>query len=208
MGSFIRKRVRRAEARPGEVLDAALDAFLEKGFAATRVEDIAARAGVSKGTVYLYFESKDAILRALVREHVVPIAERLAAMSDDQALPPSVLLPSLKELGVRLLSDPRVAAVPRLVITEAARFPDLADFYRREVIEVGMSAMERLIARGVASGEFRPVDAHLAVRSIFGAILLQVLFQGIFARPGDPEIAPDALLSSHLDILQNGLKPR
>src|SRR5690606_21345086 len=126
---------RRAEARPDEVLDAALELFMEKGFAATRVEDIARRAGLSKGTVYLYFPSKEAVLEGLVRRAIIPVADSaLAALADYQGDPRVVISRVIKMVGQRF-SDPRIVAVPKVVLREVLGFPHLAEMYRVEVLD-------------------------------------------------------------------------
>src|SRR5690554_508797 len=114
---------RRAEARPDEVLDAALDLFIERGFAQTRVEDIAGRAGLSKGAVYLYFNSKEAILEALVRRSIVPIVENAAVIARASGEPPAAVIATLVRAVAGRLADRRLSAIPRLVIAEAGTFP-------------------------------------------------------------------------------------
>src|SRR6185437_5226216 len=135
---------RRAEARPDEVLDAALDLFIEKGFAAARVEDIAKRAGLSKGAVYLYFPSKEAIMEGLVRRAVVPITETAAvALGQFQGSPREAFMLLFRLMSERL-ADPRVLAIPKLIIREVGKFPELAAMYRREVIERGLPIVTAL----------------------------------------------------------------
>ena len=196
---------RRAEARPDEVLDAALDLFIDKGFAATRVEDIAKRAGLSKGAVYLYFPSKEAIMEALVRRALVPIAETAGqALSGFTGSPREAFMMLFGIMSGRL-RDPRALAVPKLIIREVGRFPELAAMYRREVIERGMPLMQALIRRGVESGDFRPVDPELALRSIVGPIGMHLLMAEIFGITPARGLELERLLESHIDILFNGL---
>ena len=129
---------RRAEARPDEVLDAALELFTQKGFSATRVDDIAAKAGISKGAVYLYFPSKEAILEGLVRRAVLPIADHaLGMISHYDGDPRFAVSMVMKMIGGRL-SDPKLLAVPRLIIREVVHFPHLAEMYRREVLDLSL----------------------------------------------------------------------
>src|SRR5687767_2691594 len=126
---------RRAEARPDEVLDAALDLFIEKGFAVTRVEDIARRAGLSKGAVYLYFDSKEKILEGIVRRAIVPIAEHLLGFVNNyEGDPRTVITMAMKMLALKL-SDPRILAIPKVIFREIMGFPELAQMYRREVLD-------------------------------------------------------------------------
>ena len=195
---------RRAGERPDEVLDAALDLFIERGFSPTRVEDIARRAGLSKGAVYLYFDSKEAILIALIRRAVVPVAEGAMTIAARATGDPRETIATIVRLVVGRLSDPRLSAIPQLVLAEAASFPELAQIYRREVIDRGLGALETLIRRGVDTGVFRSVDPHLAVRNIVGPVLVQMLLTTVFARPDD-EVPAERFIESHLDILMHGL---
>ena len=196
---------RRAEARPDEVLDAALALFIEKGFAATRVEDIAARAGLSKGAVYLYFPSKEAILEGLVKRAVVPIADTALGVLETYAGDPRLVISSVLKMVAGRLSDPRMVAIPRLLIREMIHFPEFAQMYRREVLDRVLPAVERLLQNGIDEGYLRPVDPHLTVRSIIGPIVLHMLMAEIFAitPPGGLEIG--RLIDNHLTILFDGL---
>lgn len=196
---------RRAGARPDEVLDAALDLFIERGFAATRVEDIARRAGLSKGAVYLYFPSKEAIMEGLVRRAVVPIAETAGvALARFEGSPQDAFM-MLFLLLTQKLADPRVLAVPKLVVREVAAFPELAGMYRREVIERALPILAGVVRRGVASGSFRPVDPELAVRSILGPIALHLFLAEIFGLTPAGGLRLPELVHAHIDILFNGL---
>ncbi|MGI9382114.1 MAG: TetR family transcriptional regulator [Methyloligellaceae bacterium] len=196
---------RRAEARPDEVLDAALDLFIAHGFAATRVEDIAARAGLSKGAVYLYFDSKEAILEALVRRSIVPVAKNAAAMAQSAAGNPRDVIRNLVTLVAGRMSNPRLSAIPRLIIAEAGNFPRLAKMYREEVLDRALTALETLIRAGVEQGVFRPVDPRLAVRNVVGPILAHSLLAGVFGITEGDDADPRRFVDSHLDILLNGL---
>ncbi len=205
------KRTRRPDARPDEILDAALKVFTEKGFAAARVDDVAAAAGISKGAVYLYFPSKDALFEALVRRFadrvVAGAAARFVALAD--ADPETAIRGGLRFL-MTMMSDPDVSAAPRLVLSEAQRFPAIARLYRREVIAVGRRAVETLIARGVERGVFRAVPTDAAIRCVMGPMLAHLFLTQIFIDPDDPSPPPDpaATADAVADIVLNGLKPR
>jgi AcrR family transcriptional regulator len=196
---------RRAEARPDEVLDAALDLFIEQGFAATRVEDIARRAGLSKGTVYLYFPSKQALMEALVRRAVLPIAD--AALGNFKAYDgdPRVVISATLRMLVGRLGDPRLIAIPKLIVREVVNFPELAEMYRREVLERIIPIVVGRIEWGVEHGYFRPVDPELTIRSIIGPILLHVLMAEVFGLTPADGLALDRLVENHLTILFDGL---
>jgi AcrR family transcriptional regulator len=202
-----RPRTRRKEARPAELLEAALDTFRAKGFAATRMEDIAARAGVSKGTIYLYYPSKLAIFEALVRANLLPNLDRmeaaLAAFPGSAADGLRLVARSLAEVT----AQPRLVAVPKLVLAEAGNFPELARFYRHEVVGRGLALVAGIISRGIAAGEFREVDPELAARLFFAPVILAALWQTTFAAIEESPVAPSELLSLHLDLLLRSLAP-
>ena len=196
---------RRAEARPDEVLDAALELFIEQGFAQTRVDDIAKRAGISKGAVYLYFESKEKILEALVRRAIVPIANNaLDVVRDFEGDPRPVITMVMKMLGGRF-ADPKVFAIPKLILREVLSFPELAVMYRHEVLDRVIPAVEAMIARGIDQGYFRAVDPHLTIRSIIGPLLLHVIMAEVFDIMPEGGLHFDKLIDNHLTILFDGL---
>lgn len=196
---------RRADTRPDEVLDAALAVFVEKGFAATKVDDIARRAGISKGTVYLYFASKEALIEGIVRRAVSPIAEgavaHMSAFEGDPRLPISMLLHRVAQR----ITEPANLAVPKLVMREALTFPAIAQMYRTSVLDAVVPALTGLLARGMAEGHFRPLDPELTVRSIIGPVIAHVLLSEVFGlRPADG-LAMDRLIENHVAILFDGL---
>jgi AcrR family transcriptional regulator len=202
-----RPRTRRKDARPAELLEAALDTFRAKGFAATRMEDIAARAGVSKGTIYLYYPSKLAIFEALVRANLLPNLDRMEAAL--AAFPGSAAdaLRLVARTLAEITAQPRLVAVPKLVLAEAGNFPELARFYRHEVVGRGLALVAGIISRGIAAGEFREVDPQLAARLFFAPVILAALWQTTFAPVEESPVAPSALLSLHLDLLLRSLAP-
>ena len=200
-----KKFSRRAEARPDELLDAAMAVFAEKGFAGTKMDDIARRAGVSKGTVYLYFTSKEALIEGIIHRAVAPIASgalpQLAAFEGDPRLPITMLLKTI----AGLLSDPAQLTIPRLFLREGMNIPGMADIYRRDVLDQAIPVLTGLVARGIASGHLRPVDPDLTVRSIIGPLIAHVALSEIFGiRPADG-LALDRLIDNHLDILFGGI---
>lgn len=196
---------RRAEARPDEVLDAALGLFMEKGFAATRVEDIAKRAGLSKGAVYLYFSSKEAILEGLVRRAILPVAQSALSTLDAYEGDPRVIIALvIRTLGARF-SDPQTLAIPKVVLREVLGFPHLAEMYRREVLDRAIPALEKLVARGIEQGYLRPVDPELTVRSIVGPIMVHAVLAEVFGVMPKGGLEIDKLIDNHLTILFDGM---
>ncbi len=196
---------RRADARPDEVLDAALDLFIASGFSATRVEDIARRAGISKGAVYLYFNSKEAILTALVRRSVVPVADDAVSLSIIENSDPAGTIRLLVKTVAGRMADGRVFAIPRIILAEAGNFPDLVQMYRREVIERGLGALETLIHRGIEQGQFRPVHPRHAVRSVVGPMIAHLLLWRVFGLDEEADADMETFVESHLDVLFHGL---
>jgi AcrR family transcriptional regulator len=198
-------RSRRKEARPGELLTAALDTFVAKGFAATRMEDIAAVAGVSKGTIYLYYPSKQAIFEALVRTNLLPNLDRAERLLAEDGRPAGAQLGLLVTLLLEVIADPRRVAIPKLVMAEAGNFPDLARFYRREVVGRVIALVERILERGQTTGEFRPLDRRLAARLFMAPILLTAIWQTTFAAIEEAPVPPAAALSLHLQVFLRGV---
>lgn len=196
---------RRAEARPDEVLDAALDLFIERGFANTRVEDIAAKAGLSKGAVYLYFASKEAVLEGIVRRAIVPIAATAIEMAGNYAGDPRTIITLVMKTVAGRLTEPRTIAIPKLMMREMINFPDFAKMYREEVLDRVIPMITQLLRAGIEQGYLRPVDPDLTIRSIIGPIMLHVLLDEVFGiRPGDG-LAIERLIDNHLVILFDGL---
>ena len=140
--------------------------FWERGFAGTSMADLLAHAGVNSGSFYHFFESKEALLKALIQSRVTPIVQTaLAAATEAGADDPAAALRAVARMMAERLREPANFAVPRLVIAVAARFPEIADYYRSNVAEIGRAAVERLIAQGVADGVFRAVDPRAASRA-------------------------------------------
>ena len=204
---------RRKEARPSEILDAALDCFAEHGFAATRLDDVAHRAGITKGTLYLYFPNKEELFKAVVAQALVPNLERGEALLTEAnkrvAEPPSAaaLLAQLMHGWAELARLP-AGAIPKIVVSEAGNFPDLARFYREQVVDRGMSLLSRVLQFGIGRGEFRAVELDDTVRCIFAPLLLAMLWRHSLGRHEPTGFDPDSLCETHLQLLLNGLKVR
>src|SRR5438094_9829108 len=140
---------RRKDARPGEIVAAALEVFGERGFAATKLADVARRAGVTKGTVYLYFDSKEALFKAVVRETIVPVIAQGEALAQSFAGSARELLEQLVREYWRLIGETKLAGIPKLMMAEAATFPELTRFYYDEVLTRGHRPLAGLIGPGM-----------------------------------------------------------
>jgi AcrR family transcriptional regulator len=199
---------RRAPAeRPGEILDAALALFVEKGFAATRLDDVAKRAGLSKAAIYLYFEDKTALFQGVVRQAVAVNLGTVEAMLKAHRGPVAALLPRILEFMASRIEETPLAAVAKLVIAESRAFPEIGRFYLKEVIGRGLPMFEGLIARGIEQGEFRRVDPAMTVRSIVGAMLLAGIWRTVFEPIGADKLDIRALARHHADLMVHALKP-
>ena len=198
---------RRKEARPSEILDAALDCFAEHGFAATRLDDVAHRAGITKGTLYLYFPNKEELFKAVVAQALVPNLERGEALLSEAAEPQSTaaLLAEVMRGWAELASSP-AGAIPKIVVSEAGNFPDLARFYREQVVDRGMALLRRVLQLGIARGEFRALDLDDTVRCVVAPLLMAMLWRHSLGRHELAGFDPDALCQTHLQLLLNGLR--
>jgi len=201
----IRWRRRKAD-RPAEIIDAALDCFAERGFAATRMDDVAARAGVTKGTVYLYFKTKEDLFKALVRSQLLPNLEHVEAEAA-RGGSASALLERLVSDWAEHVVPSRVAVLPKLMIAEAGNFPDLAKFYLDEVVHRALGLIRRILLAGIEAGEFRPVDADHTAYLVVAPLLLSVLWKHSFEPHDDRPLDASALCRAHLDSLLASLRP-
>ncbi|ALK09999.1 TetR/AcrR family transcriptional regulator [Blastochloris viridis] len=190
-------RAERSAARRADILAAALEEFAACGFAAARLDDVARRAGVAKGTIYLYFQDKQALFEELVRAMLVPHIAAVEALPAEGPVRP-VVEAFLAHIVHDVLST-RLADVIRLVIAEGPRFPALAEFYYREVVSRALAVLDRLLARGVASGEIgNPALVHFP-QLVVAPVLMGLIWGGMFQRFAPLDVA--ALMRAHLDIL-------
>lgn len=165
------RRGRRKEARPGELLDAALDLFVEKGFAATRVDEVAARAGVSKGTLFLYFPSKEDLFKAVVRKNIAGRFAEWDLELESYAGTSSELVQYCFQSWWDRVGSTKAAGLSRLMLSEANNFPEIAEFYRREVVAPGHQLIRRILQRGMDRGELRPLDLDHAVYLVLAPLM-------------------------------------
>lgn len=160
---------RRSEARPGEIAKAAFEMFLEKGFNATRIDDVAAKAGVSKGTIYLYFENKEALFNAAIDRAVLPNVTRFEGLIEGSEGTTPELIERLLAMMATVVTATPVGGVPKLIISEAGNFPELVEHYRDVVVLRIQGLMAALIQRGIERGEFRDDIDPVYVGRIMGA---------------------------------------
>lgn len=206
---IVAKHARRKEARPGELLDAALDLFVEKGFAATRVEEVAARAGVSKGTLFLYFPSKDELFKAVVREN---ISGRFVEWNSDfdafEGTTFDMLAYGMNSWWEHVGAT-KAAGITKLMMSEAGNFPTIAAFYQQEVIAPGHTLIRRILQRGMDRGEFRALDLDYAVFSVLAPMIFLTLTRHSKSAflPDQMALDPERYIASQLEIILYGLAP-
>src|SRR4051812_28915432 len=204
------RRERRKEARPGELLDAALDLFVEKGFAATRSEEVAARAGVSKGTLFLYFPSKEELFKAVVRENMSGrFAEWQEEFETFEGTTADMVRYCMRVWWERIGAT-RASGITKLMISEARNFPEIAAFYHQEVIKPGEELIRRILKRGVDQGEFEVRDLDYAVFSISAPMVFLIMMKHSLGAcmPADQGLDPLRYIESQVETLLNGLCAR
>lgn len=196
---------RRKDARPQELLAAALDHFVERGFAATRLDDVARAAGVSKGTLYLYFPSKEELFKAVVRESVIPMLGEAEDMLGQFTGTSAELLRLLMTTWWEKIGNTKLSGLTKLMIGEAGNFPELAHFYQEEVIDRSDKLVTAMLERGIARGEIRQLDTAIAARILIAPMIMIMIWkhsQGIC--PIEPNKL-DAYLEQYIDMATHGL---
>jgi AcrR family transcriptional regulator len=196
---------RRAEDRPREICAAALEVFAEKGFAAAKLDEIAKRAGVSKGTLYLYFKDKEQLFRAVVRDAVVPNVERLRGDLIQTGLPFGELVRLFLSHFVEVTNRVPVGAVAKMVISESRNFPELAKVWHDEVVSKALGTVTALIEMAQAKGEVRPGDARLHAFTLMGPMLMGVIYRETLEPVGGEPLDLGALARQHADTVLAGL---
>jgi AcrR family transcriptional regulator len=196
---------RRKQARPAELTRAALELFVERGYAATRLEDVARCAGVSKGTLYLYFESKEELFKAVVREGLVPALERGERMVDEHRGAAAELVRELVKGWWQLIGATPYGGIAKLMISECRNFPELGQFYYAEVISRGYGVIERAVRLGVERGEFRQMDLDYVTRLVIAPLVLMTIWRHSFDFCDSHRLDPDVYIEHHIELLLNGL---
>ena len=204
------KRERRKEARPGELLDAALDLVVEKGFAATRAEEVAARAGVSKGTLFLYFPSKEELFKAVVRENISGRFQEWNQEFDTFDGSSADMVRYCMQVWWDRVGATRASGITKLIMSEARNFPDIAAFYQQEVIKPAQELIRKILQRGVDRGEFTINDmdyAHLSIVAPMVYLMMMKHSLGACA-PRGHLLDPQRYIASQADILLGGMCSR
>jgi AcrR family transcriptional regulator len=196
---------RRKNARPEEIISAALEVFADRGFAATKLEDVARKAGVTKGTIYLYFENKEALFKALIRQTIVPVIAQGEALAKSFTGSARDLFEKLVREYWRLVGETSLVGIPKLMMAEANNFPELARFYYEEVVTRGHRLMAGVIQRGIKAGEFRPVNVMVAAK-----LAMSPLMHAVVARKAFSACMPEGFnvanyLDTHIDLYLHGI---
>jgi AcrR family transcriptional regulator len=191
-------RAARAAERRQAIIDAALDEFVARGFAATRLDDVAKRAGVAKGTIYLHFKDKESMFEELIRTAIVPLIGRLASPP-----PPGASVRGALEGFARTflqeVAATRRGDIIRLIVAEGPRFPGIADFYYREVISRGLAGMRALMELGIARGEISQPDLARFPQIVVAPAIVAVIWKSLFERHSPLDAIE--MLRVHLDLI-------
>ncbi len=194
---------RRKEDRPQEITEAAFSAFAEKGYAGTRIEEVARRAGISKGLMYLYFKTKEELFKAVVRSVVVPQVDTLERELDAAASSAEAFLRGPVLSFMKGIPGSRISVVIRLLIAEAPRHPDLVEFYWDNVASRGLAALRGLLERGVETGEFRRTAVNELPQLLIAPVITSVIWTIVFA---DRSLDTDTLIETHMDMALDYIK--
>ena len=196
---------RRADDRPQELLAAALAVFVERGYAATSLDEVARRAGVAKATLYRYYENKLELFKAVVRNSLIAGFDELAAGRAGKPLGARERLSLLLTAFTERVAGSPLSGIPKLIIAEAGNLPEVARFYHEEVIRRGRALVMATLAEGAADGEFRPVDADYAWRIVIAPLLLAIIWKHSFQAFEPEPFDFKRHLATQLDLLMNGL---
>jgi len=189
---------RRKEDRPQEITAAAFEVFAEKGYARARVQEVAARAGVSKGLLYLYFDTKQALFKAVIRSVVMRRIDALLAAVENTELSSEAFMRGPLIDFMKALPGSPVAVVIRLLIAEGQRHPDLVDYYWDNVVAKGLAALTSIIERGVERGEFRDTDVTRLPQLVLAPAMVSVIWRILFTRH---QLDTDRLIETQIDML-------
>lgn len=198
---------RRKDERPGQLLAAALTLFVERGYAATRLDDVAARAGVAKGTLYLYFDNKEELFKAVVRENIVAHISQTRELARRFEGPGGELLRQLVQSWWQRYGRTPAAGISKLIVAESGNFPQIARFFVEEVIEPWHRLFGEVIATGIGRGEFRPVDVEYFVHVVAAPLVMLTLWRHSFGACGARGLDDERYLAAALDACLAALQP-
>ena len=197
---------RRKDERPAEITEAALAAFAENGYAATRVDDVAKRAGVSKGLLYLYFKTKEELFKAVIRSFVAPKVQELSVIVDESELSAEDFIRGPFLSMIKTLPDSPIRVIIRLMFSEGHKHPDLVEYYWENVVRHALEMMKKLIGRGVATGEFRSSAVDEMPQLLISPVILSVFWKQVFDKQST--LDTDLLIETHIEAMLNYLKVR
>ena len=198
---------RRKDTRPAEILVAAQEIFGERGYDATRLEDVGRRAGCTKGTVFLYYESKAELFKAAVREAITPmVGDTEKAVEEHQGSARELLIKVLT-LRWEHMERTRLTGLVKLLLTETGKYPDLARFYNDEFYDRGQTLLRKVIQKGVESGEFRKLDVDQAARVVVAPLLFAAVWRHTFEPVASSPIELNEYFTTSLEIMLAGLDP-
>lgn len=198
---------RRKDTRPAEILAAALEIFGERGYDATRLEDVGRRAGCTKGTVFLYYESKAELFKAAVREAMAPMVRDTEQAVEEHQGSARELLTKILRLRWEHMERTRLTGLVKLLLTETGKYPDLARFYNDEYFDRGQALLRKVIHKGVESGEFRKLDVDQAARVVVAPLLFAAVWRHTFEPVASSPIELDEYFTTSLEIMLAGLDP-
>ncbi|MEO0550514.1 MAG: TetR/AcrR family transcriptional regulator [Pseudomonadota bacterium] len=197
------KREQQKEAKRKALIGAALAVFSRVGFAAAKMEDVAEEAGVSKGTVYLYFDGKEHLFEEMVKANMLPMLNQMSAGLSDKTLSAAERLKTYIKFFYRKVLDTERRQIMRLIMAEGPNFPHLAEFYHKNILSRGHAMITSVIEEGIQSGEFRQLSEHGLAQNVVAGALVAAIWKMVF-EPFQP-IDLDAYSDTHVDLILNGL---
>ncbi len=195
---------RRKDARPEEILDAALQLFTEKGFSSTRMIDVARAAGISKGTLYLYFDNKESIFRDVVKQRITPQLDKVESLVDHFEGSEAELLRNLINGWWMSIACTPLSAIPKIIVSESGNFPELAEYFTQNVVIRSRNLFSKVISRGMISGEFKRYEAETVARLVV-APLVQATIWMHSLKPYDDDSGTQNYLQLHTEFILNNL---
>lgn len=195
----VSNRAERAAERRGAIIEAAMDEFIARGFAATRLDDIARRAGVAKGTIYLHFKDKESMFEELIRTAIVPLVIRLSSTPPPPGASVRDMVEGFARNFVQEVASTRRGDLVRLIVAEGPRFPAVADFYYREVVTRGLVGMRALIELGIARGEIKQKNLARFPQILVAPALIAVIWQSLFSKHAPLDAIE--MFRVHLDLI-------